>query len=270
MKWTFPESRRKLFEERDEARADSRLKARFLSYRLNVPTRDESEILLTVDDWELATARPVAPPSGQPIVGIDLGGGRAWSAAVAIWESGRVEALAVAPGIPSLEEQEKRDRVPAGTYQTLHDRGLLDLAVGLRVQPPARLWDSVLARWGVPVLVVCDRFRLPELEDAIGRSCNVEARVTQWSSAAADIRALRRICRDGPLSIPERDRLLIATSLSVSYVKSDDAGNSRLSKRGTANAARDDVAAALLLGAGAFDRQGPRQQEVAAVEVYQS
>ena len=36
------EFRRKLLEERDAARADTRLKARFLSYRLNVPTGDES------------------------------------------------------------------------------------------------------------------------------------------------------------------------------------------------------------------------------------
>ena len=36
------ELRAKLLEERDEARRDGRLKARFLSYRLNLPTADES------------------------------------------------------------------------------------------------------------------------------------------------------------------------------------------------------------------------------------
>ena len=46
---------------------------------MNTPSRDESAVLLTVDDWKLATGRPVAPPSGRPIVGIDLGGGRSWS-----------------------------------------------------------------------------------------------------------------------------------------------------------------------------------------------
>ena len=80
--------RRKLLEERDAARADSRLKARFLSYRLNVPTGDESTVLLTVDDWQRVVAREVPPRAGQPIVGIDLGGGRAWSAAVGVWENG--------------------------------------------------------------------------------------------------------------------------------------------------------------------------------------
>ena len=97
--------RRKLLEERDKARADSRLKARFLSYRLNVPSGDESTMLLTVDDWQRAAARPVPERDGRPIVGVDLGAGRAWSAAVALWRNGRVEAIAVAPGIPDLAAQ---------------------------------------------------------------------------------------------------------------------------------------------------------------------
>ena len=45
-------TRKVVLEERDEARTDSRLKARFASYRLNVPQRDESSVLLTVDDWK--------------------------------------------------------------------------------------------------------------------------------------------------------------------------------------------------------------------------
>ena len=55
--WHFAASRAKLFEERDDALGDSRLKADFLSYRLNVPSADESTVLLTTDDWELMTAR---------------------------------------------------------------------------------------------------------------------------------------------------------------------------------------------------------------------
>ena len=115
--------RKRLLVERDEARLDSRLKARFLSFRLNRPSGDESTVLLTVGDWERVTAREVPERQGQPIVGVDLGGGRAWSAAVALYSNGRVECKAVAPGIPDLEEQERRDRVPAGTYSKLYDRG---------------------------------------------------------------------------------------------------------------------------------------------------
>ena len=160
--------RKRLRSERAAARADTRLKARFLSYRLNVPSGDESTMLLDVADWERMTERETPARDGQPIVGIDLGGGRAWSAAVAVWHTGRVEALALAPGVPDLDVQEKRDHVGAGLYRRLEEKGLLSIAEGLRVQPVGQLWDHVIERWGWPALVVCDRFRLPELEDVIG------------------------------------------------------------------------------------------------------
>ena len=145
------EFRKQLLEERDAARGDPRLKARFLSYRLNVPTADESEVLLTVEDFNLAVAREVAPATGQPIVGVDLGQNRSWTAAVAIWETGRIEAMAIAPGIPDLAEQEKRDTVPRGTYQTLYDLGMLDVADGLRVPEP----DSSLGGYQSPLGYPC-------------------------------------------------------------------------------------------------------------------
>ena len=246
--------RKKLLSERDAARLDTRKKARFMSFRLNVPTGDESQILLTVEDFKIAQGRPAGLPADRPIVGIDLGGGRAWSAAVAIWQSGRIEAMAVAPGIPDLHEQERRDRVPSGTYRKLVDRGVLEIAEGLRVQPPAALWRAVLERWGYPARVVCDRFRLAELQDSIQGDCFIEPRVTRWSEAASDVRSLRKGFQDGPFSLVESSAPLLAASLSVAYVKGDDQGNTRLAKRDKDNRARDDVAAALLLAAGAFDR----------------
>ena len=224
-----------------------------MSYRLNSPSRDDSETLLTVDDFKLAMARPVGLQVGRPIVGVDLGAGRAWSAAVAVWESGRVDALACAPGIPDLGAQERRDRVSSGTYRRLHERGVLSVAEGLRVQPPSQLWEAIQARWGIPVRLVADRFRLGDLQDAVQGACRVEGRVTRWSEAAADIRALRRLTKDGPFSIEETARLLLAESLSVSRVTSDDQGSVRLTKSKN-NTARDDVSAALLLAAGAFQR----------------
>ena len=247
-------TRRKLREERDAARRDTRLKARFLSYRLNLPTSDESELLLTVDDWLIATSRPVPEREGAPIVAVDLGGGRAFSAAVAGWKTGRLEAVAVAPGIPALDVQERRDNVPGGTYRRLNEAGVLEVAEGLHVQPPADLWKSVVARWGYPASLICDRFRLGELEDAVRGACPVEPRVSRWSEAAFDIRSLRRLVRDGPFAVAQDSQALIAASLAVCDVKNDDQGNTRLVKRTTNNTARDDVAAALCLLAGAFER----------------
>ena len=255
LKAKYAESRAVLLEERDAARRDSRLKARFLSYRLNVPTQDERGMLLTVDDWKLVEARPQGLPSGRPIVGVDLGGGRAWSAAVAVWQSEHMAAIACAPGIPSIEDQERRDNVPSGVYTNLVANGSLSLAQGLRVQPPLALWEAICDRWGVPARIVCDRFRLGELRDVIGNACKIEPRVTQWSSSSADIRALRKICRDGPLSVDPESRTLLVVSMSVTYVENDNAGNSRLIKKSSDNKARDDVAAAAVLAAGAFERE---------------
>ena len=246
--------RKRLRSERDGALADTRLKARFLSYRLNVPSGDEATMLLDVADWERMTARETPLRDGQPIVAVDLGGGRAWSAAVAVWHTGRVEALALAPGIPDLAAQEKRDRVAGGLYQRLFDKGLLSIAEGLRVQPVGQLWDAVVERWGFPCLVLCDRFRLPELEDVIGTGAPIEPRVSRWSEAAFDIRGLRKLVKDGPWVVSEDSRPLVAASLMVAHVKNDDQGSFRLVKADHNNASRDDVAAALVLVAGAFER----------------
>ena len=256
-----PDFRKRLLVERDAARLDSRLKARFLSYRLNRPSGDESEVLLTVSDWERVTAREVPEREGRPFVGVDLGGGRAWSAAVAVWGNGRVEARAVAPGIPDLEEQEKRDRVPAGTYSKLYDMGQLEIAEGLRVQPPAALWEMIRTAWGKPLVVVLDRFRLAEFEDAVKRGARLEPRVSRWSEAAFDIRALRQMALDGPLAVDAGSQALLATSLSQAMVKSDDQGNVRLVKKGTNNTSRDDVAQGLVLACGALARK-PRPATV--------
>ena len=253
----FSDTAAVLREERDAAMADSRLAGAFKSFRLNLPAGDESTMLLNVADFERATARPVPEREGRPIVGIDLGAGRAWSAAVGIFRSGRVEALACAPGIPSLEALEKRDRVPWGTYRKLALSGALRVCEGLRVQPPAELWRAVVAAWGRPARVVCDRFRLAELRDAVGNSVEIVPRVSRWSESSEDIRALRKMTADGPLSVAPESRDLLTASLSVAMVANDDAGNVRMKKRGTNNQARDDVGAALVLGAGSWMRSPP-------------
>ena len=246
--------RRVLKQERDEARADPRLKARFLSYRLNVPAGDERSMLLELhSDWAAVLARPVPEPEGRPIVGVDLGGGRAWSAAVAVWSTGRVEAVALAPGVPDLAAQEKRDRVPSGTYLRLAETGRLRVSPGNRVPNPSDLVQACTGLWGPPGAVFCDRFRLAELQDTGIRP--LQARVQRWSESTEDIRGLRRLALDGPLAVEEASRGLLTVSLAAAEVASDDAGNSRLVKRGTHNEARDDVAAALVLAAGALDRK---------------
>ena len=258
LKWRYAESRKKLLEERDGARMDTAKKARFMSYRLNIPSGDESTMLLEAGAFQDAVARKVGDRNGAPLVAIDIGANRAWSTAVAMFRSGRTEAIAIAPGIPSLEDQEKRDRVPRGTYQKLHDKGLLLLGekdgVPKNFSPPEQLVDAIVDRWGIPFGIVADRFKEFLLADALQqRGIPFEFRVTRWSEASADIYALRSYVSDGPMTFDAESVALLATSLAVAKVKTDDQGNTRLSKSKD-NRARDDVAAALVLDAGACDR----------------
>ena len=248
------ELRATLLEERDEARRDSRLKAAFLSYRLNLPSADESTMCLTTDDWERVCARPVPERAGKPIVAYDLGHSRAWSACVAMYRSGRTEALALAPGIPNLDEQEKRDRVPRGTYRVLAENGSLRVADGLRVPTPAMLHAAAQEVFGAADRIICDRFKLPELRDAVRGSCKLVDRVTRWSDATSDIGALRKMAKDGPLSCAQSSRSLLTASLGAALVRNDDQGSVRMVKRSSHNTARDDVAAALVLASGALQR----------------
>ena len=249
----FPESRKTLLEERDAARRDSRLKARFLSYRMNCPTADEQSVLLTVDEWRRVLARAVPERRGRPVVGVDCGAGRAWSAATALWQNGRCEAAAIAPGTPSLDDQEKRDQVARGTYQRLAAAGILTTDGARRVPRVSALVDRVLS-WR-PAVIVCDRFRLSELQDAVRGRVPVVPRIQRWSDSSEDVRACRRVALDGPLAIATEARALLSASLAVAKVESDTSGNLRLTKLGTNNQARDDVAASLVLAAGRHTRR---------------
>lgn len=252
--WQFPESRAVLLDELRDAKRDEASRATFMSYRLNLPTRNQQEVLLTIEDWERAIERPVPEREGRSVVGVDFGSSRAWSSACAIYENGRAEAIAVAPGIPTIEEQETRDRVPPGTYSRLVERGQLHVDADRRVVRVAKLIDKL---WEFnPAVLVCDRFRLQEILDVAGRRVRVSPRVWQWSSASEDIRNLRRLAADGPLSVEDGSRDLLSVSLAAAKCINDTSGNTRLIKKGTNNEARDDVSVALVLAAGEASRQG--------------
>ena len=257
--------RKQLLIDRDKARHDSRLKAFFLSYRLNLPTGDESDMLLNVDDWEYTLKRKVEEAEGDPVIGVDLGGGRSWSAAVAIYPNGRTEAFAVAPGIPSIEEQEKRDIVPPGTYQKLIDSGQLIMQDGVKVQEEKYIAGLIENKWPDATKIVCDRFRSDRLDDHI--SIPVEPRITQWAQITEDIRAIRKWTKDGPMNVEKNSRKLITASLMVAMVENDKNGNTKLVKNNTNNRARDDVAFALTLAAGEARRQSEIPDMLAAFKM---
>ena len=260
---SVPETRKILRQEWRKAQKDVADKAAFLSYHGNSPTGDSITELLSVSDWQEVLDRPPGAREGDFICGLDLGQGRAWSCAFAYWhETGLCDALGVAPGIPSLDKQESRDRVPAGVYRRIAKAGALTVAMDRKVPTAVDLLERVVNRWGQPSLMIADFFRLAEVEDAkreLGLNCEIEGRRTRWSEASEDIREFRRACLDGDLSVHNDAKLLLTASLSAAKIAADDAGSLRL-KKSANNTARDDAIAAGLLAVGAGQRFSGSQE----------
>ena len=122
---------------------------------------------------------------------------------------------------------------PAEPIRRWSTTGSLLVAEGLRVQPPEMLLDEIFRRWKRPTGINSDFFRMRDIIDhARGVPCST--RRDRWSDAGEDIRALRKIACDGPLSISPSSVPLVSASLSVAMVKPED-GNLRMKKKGTNN-----------------------------------
>ena len=240
-----PEFRKKLLEERDAARMDSRLRSRYLSYRLNWPARDESQMLLSVDDWKAVERRPVPEAEGKPIVGCDLGGGAhgrqlAPFTVTDWWTRWRWH--------PASRRLTSRKNVTVCLMAVINGWWTLaccGLPMVCEYRHRASYGKQYAPSGDGQITSRLTAFALTELQDAVKNGARIEPRVTRWSEAAFDIRALRKAAKDGPLSVVPEARALLRASLEVAQVKSDDQGNTRMEKKGTNNTARDDVAAAL-------------------------
>ena len=253
--------RKTVLRERDEARTSETERASFRAYRLNqrdVSTATDS--LTTLEDWRRVEARVVPPRRGRPVVGIDLGQSRSWSAAWCLFPGGRSEVFAVVPGIPSLADREKADSVPAGLYQRLADDGVLVVDEGVRVSSPRVLIDHLRAQGIRPQGIVADRFLAGALEDAVRGRFPILFRKLRQSESTEDISAWKRLVADGPLSIVPEAKNLVAVSLAATVTKTDTSGNTWCVKKSTQFRHRDDVAVAGLLAAGQMMRMSKNGQ----------
>ena len=239
-------------QEWEEAKANPFLKASFEAFRLNRLVETREEMLCRVEDWQVVESRPVPPREGKPIVGLDLGANRSWSAIWAIWQNGRSECYALCGSIPSLEKREKQDSVPKGLYQKLRDEGVLLIDEGLRVARPQTLLDKMVVLGIEPEVIYADRFLMNTLLDVLPSGWQLIERKTRWSEATEDVTGLRRLISDGPLSIVPECRTLARFALSQAVVLEDE-GNLRVSKRRKWKS-RDDVAICATLAGGALSR----------------
>ena len=249
-----PSMRRTILRQRDEARDDEAKRHSFRLWRLNHHGLAADDMLLTVADWQRVMRRPVADRVGQCAVAIDLGSTRSWSAAVAIWENGRMEGWAVCGGIPDLDHREKQDGVPRGVYRRLEEDGRLHVIEGRETGSVEHLVGVLRTEGLRPGVVVADYFQAGRLRDACRDWCPVATRRTRWSEAAEDVAAFRELARDHGLSCEGSSRRLVGLSLSQARVKYDDSGNARIVKR-RADASRDDVAVAASMASGMVMRR---------------
>ena len=241
----------KLKNELIKARRDDDARRQYLSFRLNRPTPDLSTHLVTSSAWAVALARPVPPRDGPAVLGLDVGASRSWSAAALCWRNGRVEVFASVPGIPSLDDLERRDGLPRGELHRHVNAGVMAVADGRHVAKIETLFELLP---DVEIEgVVADRF-LAGPQDALSDRglYAVEWRINQWSFASEDISNFRRSVLDGSLAVVPAGQRLATLSLSHAEIKADDSGSVRLNKASMSR--RDDVAAAIVLGVSACAR----------------
>ena len=234
----------------------------FRALRLNQGVADVStSTLLDVDSWARVEVEILPPMSGPLVLGVDLGGASAMTAAAAYWpETGRLEGAAWFPGLPTLAERGLRDGV-GGLYVDLHQRGELLTTRG-RTVPVADVLRWALETWGRPAVVVGDRFKQNEMQQAIddaGLSVGVVWRGQGWKDGAEDVRGFRRAVLDAAVSAPVS--LLMRSALAEATTVADGSGNEKLAKQsegGRRVRARDDVAAAAILAVAEGQRRAAR------------
>ena len=250
--------------EAKEARRDPEMLAAFNALRLNLGTSDVGRShLLRPETW--AEAEGERERKGSVIFGVDLGTTGAMSAVAAVWSSGRMECIAAFPSHPTLEERERLDGVP-GLYLACERSGDLLTAPG-RVTPPQWLMREAVRRFGMPDVVLTDRWRLGELQDAVGvlaPSAPLVPRGQGFRDGAEDVRRFRTAILEGVIA-PVKS-VLLRSAMAEAVTVADPAGNEKLAKAaqgGRRYRAKDDAAAAAILAAAEFMRwQGHDSAEV--------
>ena len=264
----FPEMRRAIKIEADEAKRDGSLLHGFRALRLNGGVLDhEVAMLLEAGTWE-SVEIDLSPRQDGYALGVDLGGSAAMSSAAGYWwATGSLDAFAYFAEIPDLVERGRNDAV-GDLYQVMHDREELLLHEG-RVVSPGALIRAAVDRWGVPSVVIADRYREAELYQALadaGIRCAVAMRGMGYRDGGEDVRRFQRAVIGG--HVHARRSLLLRSAIGEARTIADPAGNRKLAKAGEGSGrralARDDAAAAAILavaeGARRAERPTPRRR----------
>ena len=254
----LPSLRAQLKAEAELARRDGVLLQSFKSLRLNMGLTDVvSGVLLEADVWEKIEGE--AERKGEYVLGIDIGGSTAQSAASGYWpDTGALHAFAVFPEHPDLAMRATNDGA-GSLYEQCHQRGELLLAGDL-VSDIGALLSEALERWGTPAAIASDRFKKAELIQVLNALdfpvADLVLRGMGWQEGSEDVRAFQLAALDGHL-VPVKS-LLMRASMGEARLVGDVAGNWKLAKGtqgGRRSRAKDDVVAAMILAV-AVGRRG--------------
>lgn len=141
-------------------------------------------------------------------------------------------------------------------------RGELILSGG-RVPAAQDIIRETLRRWGRPLAIALDRWRLPEIEDAaqslLSASVRIITRGQGWRDGGQDTRIFDRAFQSGNI-IPVQS-LLLAHAVSNARLAVDPAGNRKLAKlaQGRARHLRDDAAVAAIMAVSAATLARPKR-----------
>ena len=233
----------------EEALKSERAAIPFRQYRLNLPGGESTgeQPLITSAEWGRVCARPVPACEGNPVIGIDLGGTRSWSAACALWPSGRISSWAIAPGVPSLGEQELADQVPPGSYEELAKSGALSVDEGHAVPDVGLLLARIWA-WK-PSAIVSDPYRSAELHQVVNGRVRVVERAKGGSETTSNVQALRSLLLDSDAGVVASSRALLGAAWTQTNLIIGNDGLTKVTKTDRRRS-RDDAAVALLLACG--------------------
>ena len=224
----------------NRAKQDSQALQSFRALRLNAGVADVGQsIVLDAETWKGCETDWLPERVGAYVLGVDLGSSSAMSGAAAWWPSGRLEVCAYFPCEPDLARRGAKDGV-GDLYQRMAARNELRQA-GTRTVDVTELVQTAISDWGVPAVVVADRWRFSEIADALDESGNPHVPVTLrgmgFRDGASDLRAFRKAAIDGVIRTPES--LLMRSAIAGARTVSDSAGNSKIAKAKESSERRD-------------------------------
>lgn len=239
----------------ERARVTPSNEMHFRAFDLNQPVDPDRQVIVTVADYAACVVDHIEPPSGDLVVGIDLGGSASMTCAVAIdLASGAIFCRGAFPDDPPLSRRAERDRM-GSLYDRMVREGELRLYPGrvTPVVPFLRDFFGEVGRLGRIVAVGADRYRRAEAEAAF-KEANLPGYRVEWrgqgsagtADGSHDVRAFQRYVMERRMR--SRGSTMLESAIASSVLRFDGAGNPALDK--AANNARIDALSAAVIAAG--------------------